>query len=117
MYVVYAIRLDEYVGRSLSPSQALLKVGVSVHDVWYRLDANERFEGKNSYRALFKKIEVLGQKKFSTKEQAEAYEKMVLAGLGPKDLSIAETVKGVTELRVETSGRLETLQALGLLEG
>ena len=117
MYVVYAIRLDEYVGRSLSPSQALLKVGVSVHDVWYRLDANERFEGKNSYRALFKKIEVLGQKKFDTKDQAEAYEKMVLAGLGKKDLSIAETVKGVTELRVETPGRLETLQALSLLEG
>ena len=117
MYVVYAIRLDDYVGRSLSPSQALLKVGVSVHDVWYRLDANERFEGKNSYRALFKKIEVLGQKKFDTKDQAEAYEKMVLAGLGKKDLSIAETVKGVTELRVETPGRLETLQALSLLEG
>lgn len=114
MYVVYAIRLDDYVGRSLSPSQALLKVGVSVHDVWYRLDANERFEGKNSYRALFKKIEVLGQKKFDTKDQAEAYEKMVLAGLGKKDLSIAETVKGVTELRVETPGRLETLQALSL---
>ena len=114
MYVVYAIRLDEYVGRSLSPSQAILKVGVSVHDVWYRLDANERFEGKNSYRALFKKIEVLGQKKFDTKDQAEAYEKMVLAGLGKKDLSIAETVKGVTELRVETPGRLETLQALSL---
>ena len=117
MYVVYAIRLDDYVGRSLSPSQAILKVGVSVHDVWYRLDANERFEGKNSYRALFKKIEVLGQKKFDTKDQAEAYEKMVLAGLGKKDLSIAETVKGVTELRVETPGRLETLQALSLLEG
>ena len=114
MYVVYAIRLDDYVGRSLSPSQAILKVGVSVHDVWYRLDANERFEGKNSYRALFKKIEVLGQKKFDTKDQAEAYEKMVLAGLGKKDLSIAETVKGVTELRVETPGRLETLQALSL---
>ena len=117
MYVVYAIGLDDYVGVRLSPSQALLKVGVSVHDVWYRLDANERFEGKNSYRALFKKIEVLGQKKFDTKDQAEAYEKMVLAGLGKKDLSIAETVKGVTELRVETPGRLETLQALSLLEG
>ena len=112
MYVVYAIRLDEYVGRSLSPSRALLKVGVSVHDVWYRLDANERFEGKNSYRALFKKIEVLGQKKFDTKEQAQAYEKMVLADLGKKDLSIAEQVKGVTELRVETPGRLAALQAL-----
>ncbi len=112
MYVVYALRLDEYVGRSLTPSQALLKVGVSVHDVWYRLDANERFEGKNSYRALFKKIEVLGQKKFETKELAEEYEKMILAELGKKDLSIAELVKGVTELRVETQDRLTVLQAL-----
>ena len=110
MYVVYAIRLDEYVGRSLTPSRAILKVGVSVHDVWYRLDANERFEGKNSYRALFKKIEVLGQKKFDTKEQAQAYEKMVLADLGKKDLSIAEQVKGVTELRQETPDRLTALQ-------
>ncbi len=112
MYVVYAIRLDGYVGRSLTPSRALLKVGVSVHDVWYRLDANERFEGKNSYRALFKKIEVLGQKKFETKEQAEAYEQELLLVLGKKDLSIAELVKGVTELRVETPDRLTTLQAL-----
>ena len=112
MYVVYALRLDQYVGRSLTPSQALLKVGVSVHDVWYRLDANERFEGKNSYRALFKKIEVLGQKKFETKAEAEEYEKIVLAELGKKDLSIAELVKGVTELRVETPDRLTTLQAL-----
>jgi len=112
MYVVYAIRLDEYVGRSLTPSRAILKVGVSVHDVWYRLDANERFEGKNSYRALFKKIEVLGQKKFETKELAEEYEKIVLGELGKKDLSIAELVKGVTELRVETPDRLAALQAL-----
>ncbi len=49
MYVVYAIGLDDYVGGYLSTSQAILKVGVSVHDVWYRLDANERFEGKNSH--------------------------------------------------------------------
>ncbi len=112
MYVVYAIRLDEYVGRSLTPSRAILKVGVSVHDVWYRLDANERFEGKNSYRALFKKIEVLGQKRFETKEQAEAYEQELLLVLGKKDISIAEQVKGVTELRVETPDRLAALQAL-----
>ena len=110
MYVVYALRLDEYVGRSLTPSRALLKVGVSVHDVWYRLDANERFEGKNSYRALFKKIEVLGQKKFSTKDQAEAYEQELLLVLGKKDLSIAEQVKGVTELRQETPDRLTAIQ-------
>ena len=82
MYVVYALRLDGYVGRSLTPSRALLKVGVSVHDVWHRLDANERFEGKNSYRALFKNIEVLWQKKFDTKEQAEAYEQELLLELG-----------------------------------
>lgn len=112
MYVVYAIGLDDYVGGYLSTSQAILKVGVSVHDVWYRLDANERFEGKNSYRALFKKIEVLGQKKFETKELAEEYEKIVLGELGKKDLSIAELVKGVTELRVETPDRLTVLQAL-----
>ena len=117
MYVVYVIRLSGYRGAKLSPMLPILKVGHSLRDVYYRLDANERYEGKNSFRALFSQIDVLGQKKFSTKEQAEAYEKMVLAGLGLKDLSIAETVKGVTELRVETPGRLETLQALNLLEG
>ena len=110
MYVVYAIGLDDYVGVRLSPSQALLKVGVSVHDVWYRLDANERFEGKNSYRALFKKIEVLGQKKFPTKAEAEAYEQDLLQELGKKDLSIKEMVKGVTELRVLTPDRLRLVQ-------
>ena len=110
MYVVYAIRLDGYVGGHLSPSQAILKVGVSIHDVWYRLDANERFEGKNSYRALFKKIEVLGQKKFPTKAEAEAYEQELLQELGKKDLSIKEMVKGVTELRVLTPDRLRLVQ-------
>ena len=110
MYVVYAIRLDGYVGGHLSPSQAILKVGVSIHDVWYRLDANERFEGKNSYRALFKKIEVLGQKKFPTKAEAEAYEQDLLQELGKKDLSIKEMVKGVTELRVLTPDRLRLVQ-------
>ena len=110
MYVVYAIGLDDYVGGRLSPSQAILKVGVSVHDVWYRLDANERFEGKNSYRALFKKIEVLGQKKFPTKEAATAYEQTLLQELGSKDLSIHEQVKGVTELRVMTPDRLRLVQ-------
>lgn len=110
MYVVYAIRLDEYVGGYLSPSQAILKVGVSVHDVWYRLDANERYEGKNSYRALFKKIEVLGQKKFPNKAEAEAYEQDLLQELGKKDLSIKEMVKGVTELRVLTPDRLRLVQ-------
>ena len=111
MYVVYAIGLDDYVGVRLSPSQALLKVGVSVHDVWYRLDANERFEGKNSYRALFKKIELLGQKSFPTKEAATAYEQTLLRELGSKDLSIHEQVKGVTELRVMTPDRLRLVQA------
>ena len=111
MYVVYAIGLDDYVGVRLSPSQALLKVGVSVHDVWYRLDANERFEGKNSYRALFKKIELLGQKGFPTKEAATAYEQVLLRELGSKDLSIHEQVKGVTELRVMTPDRLRLVQA------
>jgi hypothetical protein len=110
MYVVYAIGLDDYVGGYLSTSQAILKVGVSVHDVWYRLDANERFEGKNSYRALFKKIEVLGQKKFPTKAEAEAYEQALLQELGKKDLSIKEMVKGVTELRVLTPDRLRLVQ-------
>ena len=110
MYVVYAIRLDDYVGGHLSPSQAILKVGVSMHDVWYRLDANERYEGKNSYRALFKKIEVLGQKKFRTKAEAEAYEQDLLQELGKKDLSIKEMVKGVTELRVLTPDRLRLVQ-------
>lgn len=110
MYVVYAIRLDDYVGGHLSPSQAILKVGVSIHDVWYRLDANERFEGKNSYRALFKKIEVLGQKEFPTKEAATAYEQVLLQELGSKDLSIHELVKGVTELRVMTPDRLRLVQ-------
>lgn len=110
MYVVYAIGLDDYVGVRLSPSQALLKVGVSVHDVWYRLDANERFEGKNSYRALFKKIELLGQKSFPTKEEALAYEQVLLQELGSKDLSIQEKVQGVTELRVMTPDRLRLVQ-------
>jgi hypothetical protein len=110
MYVVYAIGLDGYVGVRLSPSQAILKVGVSVHDVEYRLDANERYEGKNSYRALFKKIEVLGQKKFPTKEAATAYEQALLQELGGKDLSIHEQVKGVTELRVMTPDRLAVVQ-------
>ncbi len=32
MYVVYALRLDDYVGVRLSPSQAILKVGVSMYD-------------------------------------------------------------------------------------
>ena len=110
MYVVYAIGLDDYVGAYLSPSQAILKVGVSVHDVWYRLDANERFEGKNSYRALFKKIEVLGQKKFPTKAEALEYEQALLQELGSKDLSIEEKVQGVTELRVMTPDRLRLVQ-------
>ena len=110
MYVVYALRLDDYVGVRLSPSQAILKVGVSMHDAEYRLDANERYEGGNSYRALFKKIEVLGQKKFRTKVEALEYEQALLQELGSKDLSIQEQVKGVTELRVLTPDRLAVVQ-------
>ena len=110
MYVVYAIKLDDYVGRSLSPSKALLKVGVSFQDVWYRLDANERFEGKDSYRALFQNIEVIAQKEFWTKEQAEAYEAELHQSLGQKDCSIHEKVKGVTELRQWTLEREDWLR-------
>ena len=110
-YVVYGLRLDGYRGGSLVPSQALLKVGVSLHDALYRLEANERLEGANSYRALFETIEVVGEKKFRTKAQALAYEREILLEMGPKDLSIQEKVTGVTELRLETPDRLLLLQA------
>lgn len=110
-YVVYGLRLDGYNGLGLTPSQALLKVGVSMHDALYRLETNERLEGANSYRALFETIEVVGEKKFRTKAQALAYEREVLLEMGPKDLSIQEKVSGVTELRLETPGRLLLLQA------
>jgi len=110
-YVVYGLRLDGYRGGSLVPSQALLKVGVSLHDAQYRLETNERLEGANSYRALFETIEVVGEKKFRTKVQALAYEREILLEMGPKDLSIQEKVTGVTELRLETPDRLLLLQA------
>jgi hypothetical protein len=110
-YVVYGLRLDGYRGGSLVPSQALLKVGVSLHDALYRLETNERLEGANSYRALFETIEIVGEKKFRTKAQALAYERGILLEMGPKDLSIQERVTGVTELRLETSDRLLLLQA------
>ena len=110
-YVVYGLRLEGYRGRGLTPSQALLKVGVSVHDALYRLEANERLEGTNSYRALFETIEVVGEKKFRSKAQALAYERQILLEMGPKDLSIQERVTGVTELRLETPDRVAMLQA------
>jgi len=110
-YVVYGLRLEGYRGGSLVPSQALLKVGVSLHDALYRLETNERLEGANSYRALFETIEVVGEKKFRTKPQALAYEREILLEMGPKDLSIQEKVTGVTELRLETPDRLLLLQA------
>ena len=109
--MVYGLRLDGYRGGSLVPSQALLKVGVSLHDALYRLETNERLEGANSYRALFETIEVVGEKKFRTKAQALAYEREILLEMGPKDLSIQEKVTGVTELRLETPDRLLLLQA------
>ena len=109
--MVYGLRLDGYRGGSLVPSQALLKVGVSLHDALYRLETNERLEGANSYRALFEIIEVVGEKKFRTKAQALAYEREILLEMGPKDLSIQERVTGVTELRLETPDRLLLLQA------
>jgi len=109
--VVYGLRLEGYRGDSLIPSQALLKVGVSMHDALYRLETNERLEGTNSYRALFEIIEVVGEKKFRTKAQALAYEREILLEIGPKDLSIQEKVSGVTELRLETPDRLLLLQS------
>lgn len=109
--MVYGLRLEGYRGGSLVPSQALLKVGVSLHDALYRLETNERLEGANSYRALFETIEVVGEKKFRTKPQAQAYEREILLEMGPKDLSIQEKVTGVTELRLETPDRLLLLQA------
>ena len=109
--MVYGLRLEGYRGGSLVPSQALLKVGVSLHDALYRLETNERLEGANSYRALFEIIEVVGEKKFRTKAQALAYEREILLEMGPKDLSIQEKVTGVTELRLETPDRLLLLQA------
>lgn len=109
--MVYGLRLEGYRGGSLVPSQALLKVGVSLHDALYRLETNERLGGANSYRALFETIEVVGEKKFRTKAQALAYEREILLEMGPKDLSIQEKVTGVTELRLETPDRLLLLQA------
>lgn len=110
-YVVYGLRLDGYKGSGLYPSQALLKVGVSVHDALYRLETNERLEGATAYRALFENIEILGEKKFTTKADAQAYERQILLEMGPKDLSIQEKVTGVTELRLETPKRVAILQA------
>ena len=108
-YVVYCIKLEGYVGRSVSHAK-LLKVGHSKESATFRLSMNERYEGQNSYRSLFQNIQIVAQKEFQTKEQAEAYEANIHQRLGPKDCSIYEKVSGVKELRQWTLEREDWLK-------
>ena len=107
-YVVYCIKLEGYVGRSVSHAK-LLKVGHSKESASFRLSMNERYEGQNSYQALFQNIQIVAQKEFQTKEQAEAYEANIHQRLGPKDCSIYEKVSGVKELRQWNQSREDLL--------
>ena len=97
-YVVYCLRLSGYLGENIT-SPKLLKVGISKNSANYRLEMNSRFEGNNSYRSLFENVEILAEKSFNSKEQAEEYESEILNFIGSKDCGIYEKVKGVTELR------------------
>ena len=103
-YVVYLWKLEDYRGRYCSHS-SLLKFGHSKESATFRLDYNERVEGELAYRKLWGKITILGEKEFSTKQEAEDYEDMVRTLDPRKDCSVAELVKGITELRAYTPQR------------
>ena len=103
-YVVYLLRLEDYRG-SYCSHNTLLKFGHSKESATFRLDYNEKMEGELAYRKLWGRVTVLAEKAFKTKEQAQDYEDMVRTLDSRKDCSVAERVKGVTELRAWTQER------------
>ena len=111
-YVVYCLRLRGYLGKNITSSK-LLKLGISKNSADFRLKMNSKYEGDNSYRSLFKSVEILAEKSFNSREQALDYENKILTFIGDKDCSIYEKVSGVTELR--TWNQVRENQILQLL--
>lgn len=112
-YTVYTFLLDGYRGLKLTPNLPILKIGYTAGErPFKRLEVNYRKESPNSYFDLFSKIECIHSKTFSSLKEAKSFERELLFKLAKKDLSIEESISGVTELRVATDWRLKELSKI-----
>jgi len=82
----------------------ILKIGICRNDL-DRIQENTKREVKDRFVDIWGKITLYGKVVVDSKEIAYHYEQKLLEALGEKDFWLKEKPKGITEMRIWTTGR------------